>query len=420
MSATKATPSTPRATDRHDIIIVGAGLSGLLLAARLAHALPTASIAVLEKEAQLGGRLCGNVPHLWQVSRGLLDCCVQTCALAGKTAPQELFAPYQHRQIELVVATAKTLNIAHHELFSTAIVQQLGGRVLASVAEKLCAETQGGRLKKIVKNFDQPLATLLDKLAVMLALPNISTLTVKQLQQKLAAQRTDELLSAAWQQILPLLTKNNNIVVKTECQVISAQREHRSWQLQSAQGTHRSQALVVAHPPWNAGEWLAAQYWPAQLLRSVRKSKPHSAVCLVTTPIAVAADMPRELCVAAANTHVLRTSRGELALAQVLSYETQLRAPAVTAAVGKLKRALHILTRIYQSAAELRLIALVPAAYCLPLGEAQATATGLFFCGDSCGKNENGDDNIITTVQNVSEALVNFLQNGSDGTSKNN
>ena len=419
MSAAKATPSTPRAIDRHDIIIVGAGLSGLLLAARLAHALPTASIAVLEKEAQVGGRLCGNVPHLRQVSRGLVDCCVQTCVLAGKTAPQELFAPYQHRQIELLIATAKTLNIARHELFNTATVQQLGGRVLASVAEKLCAETQGGRLKKTVKNFDQPLATLLDKLAVMLALPNISTLTVGRLQQKLAAQRTGELLSAAWQQILPVLTENNNIVVKTECQVISAQREHKCWELQSAQGTHRSQALVVAHPPWSAGEWLAAQYWPAQLLRSVRKSKPHSAVCLVTTPTAKA-DMPRELCIAAANTHVLRTSHNELALAQVLSYETQLRAPAVTAAVGKLKRALHILNRIYQPAAELRLIALVPAAYCLPLGEAQATATGLFFCGDSCGKSENGDDNIVTTVQNVSEALVNFLQNGSDGTSKNN
>ena len=419
MSTAKATPSTPRATDRHDIIIVGAGLSGLLLAARLAQALPTASIAVLEKETQVGGRLCGNVPHLRQVSRALLDCCAQTCALAGESAPQELFAPYHHQQIELVIATAKTLNIARHELFSIPIVQQLGGRVLASVAEKLCAETQVGRLKKTAKNFDQPLATLLDKLAVMLALPNISTLTVRQLQQKLAAQRTGELLSAAWPQILPRLTKNNNIVVKTECQVISAQRAHNCWELQSAQGTHRSQALVVAHPPWNAGEWLAAQYWPAQLLRSVRKSKPHSAVCLVTTAIA-GTDLPRELCVAAANTHVLRTSRDELALAQVLSYETQLRAPAVTAAVGKLKRALHILTRIYQSAAELRLIALVPAAYCLPLGEVQATATGLFFCGDSCGKSENGDDNIVTTVQNVSEALVNFLQNGNDGTSKNN
>lgn len=419
MSAAKAIPSTPRTSDSHDIIIVGAGLSGLLLAARLARALPTASIAVLEKEAQIGGRLCGNVPHLQLVNRALIDCCAQTCALAGERAPQELFALCHHQQIELVVATAKTIGMARHELFSIPIVQQLGGRVLASVAEKLCAETQGGRLKKTLKNFDQPLATLLDKLAVMLALPRISTLTVRQLQQKLAAQRTGELFSAAWQQILPRLTKSNNIVVKTECQVITAQRERKCWQLQSAQGTHRSQALVVAHPPWNAGEWLAAQYWPAQLLRSVRKSKPHSAVCLVTTPVAEAA-LPRELCVAAANTHVLRTSRGELALAQVLSYETQQRAPAVTAAVGKLKRALHILTRIYQLAAEPRLIALVPAAYCLPLGEAQVAATGLFFCGDSGGKSENGDDNIVTTVQNVSEALVNFLRNGSDGTSKNN
>ena len=392
-----------------DITIVGAGLSGLLLAARLARALPTASITVLEKEAQIGGRLCGNVPHLQLVSRALVDFCAQTCVLEGKTEAQALPALDQHTRIELVVAAAKIINIARHELFSTETVQQLGSRVIASVWEKFCAETQADKLKKTLKNFDQPLSALLDKLAVMLALPNLSTLSVAQLQKKLTAQQTCELFSADWQQVLQMLTKNKNIVVKTECQVVAAQREHNHWELQSAQGTHCSHVLVVAHPPWNAGEWLAAQYWPAQLARTVRKNKPHSAVCLVTTQIDTA-EMPQELCVAAEGTHVLRTTQGELALARVLSYETQLRAPAVTTAVGKLKRALRTLNRIYETAAEPRLIALVPAAYCLPLGEAQTAGTGLFFCGDSCGKSENGDDNTITTVQNIGAGIVNFLQ----------
>ncbi len=397
----KATPS--QQTDSYDIIIVGAGLSGLLLATKLAQALPSARIAVLEKEANIGGRLCGNVPHLQLVSRALADCWAQTCALVGKTEPLELSALHQHNRIALVIAAAKTINIAHHELFSTATVQQLGGRALAAVWEKFCVERRTEKLKKTLKNFDLPLATRLDKLAVMLALPRLSTLSVARLQQKLAAQRAGKLFSTDWRQVL---TANEHIVVKTECQVVAAQRQHNRWQLQSAQGNHRSQALVVAHPPWSADQWLAAAYWPAQLARAVRKTKPHSVVCLVTTQID-AAEMPSELWVA--GTHVLRTTRGELALAQVLSYESQLSAPAVTAAVGKLKRALRTLNNIYSTAAASRLIALVPAAYCLPLGAAQATTTGLFFCGDSCGKSENGDDNIIASVQGVSEDVVNFL-----------
>ena len=107
---------------------------------------------------------------------------------------------------------------------------------------------------------------------------------------------------------------------------------------------------------------------------------------------------------------MFKTSQGELALMRVLSYETRLRAPAVTAAVGKLKRALRIVSRIYGLEVEMRLIALLPAAYCLPLGETYAGDGGIFFCGDSYGKHDSGDDNIVATVHNISGGIVNFLQ----------
>ena len=392
-----------------DINIVGSGISGLLLAAKLARALPSASICVLEKEAHIGGRLGGNVPHLQLVSRYLADFLIETLADAGATNPEETAALRPHQQMTVVASPSNLFSVERNALFSHETVQQLGGRTLAAVWEKLCAETEAEKLKKSLKNFDQPLAALLDRCATILNVPALSTLSVAQLLRLVAALQPQARLSAAWQRVLPALTNNKNITIKTECQVVAAQREHKCWQLQSAQGKQSSHVLVVAHPPWNASEWLAVEHWPAQLSRSMRKSKPHSVVCLVSTPLDTQA-LPQELCVAADGAHVLHTAQGELALARVLSYETQLRAPAVTSAVSKLKRALRTLNRIYETEAEPRLIALVPAAYCLPLGEAQAASTGLFFCGDSCGASENGDDNIITSVQNVSDGIINFLQ----------
>ncbi len=400
----------------NDITIVGGGCSGLLLAMRLTRTLPTARLAVLEKEAHLGGRLCGNIPHLQLVSRALVDfLCVQTCASGAQAGLQELPALHQHTQLALLVAATKMVVTDRHALFSTDIVRQLSGSVLASGWEKLCVAMQTEGSKKTLKHYDPPLATLLDKLAVMLALPSLSSLSVAQLRQKLAVQRACELFTADWQQVMQRLIADKSIVVRTECQVVDARRKDGIWELHSAQGTQRSRTLVVAHPPWQASGWLAASYWPAALAKAVRKNRPHSVVCLVTTPTEAIETMPAELCVAAEGTHVLCTARGELALARVLSYETQLRAPAVTAAVGKLKRALRTLNRIYTADAGPRLIALVPAAHCLPLGEGQDAATGLFFCGDSCGKSENGDDNVITSVQNVHDGVVSFLRKNGDG-----
>lgn len=395
--------------DLRDITIVGAGLSGLLLAARLAKALPTASIAVLEKEAEIGGRLCGNAPHLHLVSRELADFFIETLADTGIAQPEKLMTLCPHAQVTVVASPSNLISMERNALFSRDTVQQLGNRALAAVWERFCAETQAEKLKKNLKSFDQPLAMLLDRFAVMLNVPSLAGLSVAQLHRLIAALQPQARLVADWRRVLLALTKNNNIVVKTECQVVAAQREHNRWKLHSAEGTHRSHVLVVTHPPWNANEWLTAEHWPAQLARTVRKSKPHSAVCLVTTQVQAEA-MPREVCVVAEGVQAVRTVGNELALARVLSYETRLRAPAVTTAVGKLKRALRTLNRIYETTAEQRLIALIPAAYCLPLGEAQGNDTGLFFCGDSCGTSENGDDNIVTSVQNISDGIVNFLQ----------
>ena len=394
-------------TDAQDITIVGGGISGLLLAVRLTRALPQASIVVLEKEAEIGGRLAGNAPQLHLVSRVLLDFWAQTLAEIGKEDLQQLADPHVHRQLELVVGTSKVHSLERSDLFSDATVQQLGNRILVSVWQQFCAATQPEKLKKTLKSFDTPLATLLDKLAVMLAQPSLVSLSVAQLQQKIIAWQAQEFLVGKWQPCLQALAKT--VQVKTKCQVVTAQHDNDGWLLHSGHGAHRSRVLVVAQPPWSAGEWLASEYLPAALARAVRKSKPHSAVSLVTAGMGEV-QLPLELCVPTEGVQVFKTVQGELALTQVLSYETRLRAPAVTAAVGKLKRALRIVSRIYGIEAEARLIALLPAAYCLPLGETCAGEGGIFFCGDSYGKHDRGDDNIVAAVQNISSGIVNFLQ----------
>lgn len=391
--------------DFRDITIVGGGLSGLLLAARLARALPKASIVVLEKDAHIGGRLYSNAPQLHLVSRTLLDFWTQTLAEVGQEDLRQLVDPRLHRQVELVVGTSKVHSLERSELFSDATVQQLGNRMLVAVWQKFCAATQPEKLKKTLKNFDTPLATLLDKLAVMLAQPSLASLSVLQLQQKIIAWQAQEFLVAKWQPGLQALAKT--VQVKTQCQVVTAQRDDDGWLLHSRHGRHRSRVLVVAQPPWSAGEWLGSEHWPAALARAVRKSKPHSAVSLVTTGVGEV-QLPFELCVPMEGVQVFKTTQGELALVRVLSYETRLRAPAVTTAVGKLKRALRIVSRIYGLEVEARLLALLPAAYCLPLGETCVGEGGLFFCGDSYGKHDSGDDNIVAVVHSVCKGIVDF------------
>ena len=281
--------------DFKDIIIVGAGISGLLLAARLAKALPKASIVVLEKDAAMGGRLCGNAPQLHLVSRALFDFCAQVLAEVSEEDLQQLVDPHLHRQLELVVGTSKVHSLERSELFSDTTVQQLGNRMLVAVWQKFCAETQPEKLKKTLKNFDNPLASLLDKLAVMLAQPSLASLSVAQLQQKIIAWQAQEFLVGNWQSCLQALAKT--VQVKTQCQVVTAQRDDDGWLLHSGHGTHRSRVLVVAQPPWSASEWLASEHWPAALARAVRKSKPHSVVSLVTTGVGDEVQLPFELCV---------------------------------------------------------------------------------------------------------------------------
>ena len=393
-------------TDVQDITIVGGGLSGLLLAARLTRALPQASIVVLEKGTRIGGRLGGNAPQLHLVSRALLTFWAQTLAEVGKKDLRQLADPHVHRQLELVVSTSKVHSLERSELFSDATVQQLGNRMLMSVWQKFCAETQPEKLKKTLKNFDTPLATLLDKLAVMLAQPSLASLSVAQVQQKIIAWQAQEFLVGNWQPCLQALAQT--VQVKTQCQVVTVQRDNDGWLLHSEHGAHRSGVLVVAQPPWSAREWLASEHLPAALARAVRKSKPHSVVSLVTAGVGEVR-LPFELCVPTEGVQVFKTAQGELALTRVLSYETRLRAPAVTAAVGKLKRALRIVSRVYGLEVEVRLIALLPAAYCLPLGETCVGEEGIFFCGDSYGKHDSGDDNIVVALHSVCKGIVNFL-----------
>lgn len=408
MNDANATPSAAqRRADSYDVTIVGGGISGLLLALRLATALPAARIAVLEKEAALGGRLSGNVPHLHLVSRELVDFLVETLADAGTTDLHKLTTPRLHSQLAMIAAPTRVISIERNALFSSATVQQLGSRTLAAVWEELCAETHAEKLKKTLKSIDQPLAALLDRFAVMLNLPSLSGVSVAQLHRGIAALQPHARVSADWLQALPALTRAAGICVATECRVVEAQRCERGWTLHSARGTHHSRVLVVAQPPWSAMEWLPMQYWPAQLAQMTRRSKPHSAVCLVTTQ---GKELPLEACVVAEGVHALSTVNSELALARVLSYETRLRAPAVTAAVGKLKRALRSLHKVYGAAAQPRLIALISAAYCLPLGEVRADSRMLFFCGDSCGTSEDGDSNIIASVLYVCDRVVDLLK----------
>lgn len=391
-----------------DITIIGAGVAGLLLAGILRRKMPKVGITVLEQESRLGGRISGRDGSLHAITAELIHFWDQTIKIDPESPDLYELATMKKQDTVGILVAQKLRCYERQELFSTTTIKLLGNTALAKSWENLLTLPAQTR-KKSLKSYDPLLASVCARLALMSGVPDAATLRIEDWQEKVFAPWHQDRSVAAWTRACAHTVAG--VKVSTDCRVVAARRDKNCWVLDTKQGTYKSRALVVTHPPWLAGEWLPAQYWPAPLSKAIRKIRPISSICL-TQKITPDADMPAYLFISQENVPAVIVGT-EIVFALPLNFETRLSAPKAAAAVAKLKRAMRYLRRVYPTIPDDQYqISLTPVAYASPVGEKhEEKKLNLFFCGDSYGEKENGDGNVIDSVLYVGDRLTSVDRN---------
>lgn len=386
-----------------DITIVGAGVTGLLLAGRIHRQMPSISITVLEQESRLGGRITGRDVSLHAIIPELMHFWDQTLKIDPESPDlYELAAIHKQDAIGILVGQKVRL-YERQELFSAATIKLLGNTATAKSWENL-STLPAPRRNKSLKSYDSILFSVCTRLALMSGVPDTATLSVADWQEKVFALAHQDRSIATWTRACTHTVAG--VTVNTDCRVVATRREQDCWVLTTKRGTYRSRTLVVAHPPWLVKEWLPAQYWPVPLAKATRRVRPISSVCL-TQKISTDTDILPCLFISQENVPAVVFGT-EIVFALPITFETRLNAPKVAVAVTRLKRAARYLRRVYPTISDDQFqISLTPVAYASPVGEkCEEKGINLFFCGDSYGERENGDSNIVDSVLYVSDRLT--------------
>ena len=166
-----------------DITIVGAGVTGLLLAGRIHRQMPSISITVLEQESRLGGRITGRDVSLHAIIPELMHFWDQTLKIDPESPDlYELAAIHKQDAIGILVGQKVRL-YERQELFSAATIKLLGNTATAKSWENL-STLPAPRRNKSLKSYDSILFSVCTRLALMSGVPDTATLSVADWQEK--------------------------------------------------------------------------------------------------------------------------------------------------------------------------------------------------------------------------------------------
>ncbi|MBI2603325.1 MAG: NAD(P)-binding protein [Deltaproteobacteria bacterium] len=400
-------------TQPHSIIIAGAGLAGLLAAARLRQAFPSASLLLLEKEKQAGGRLRASEEDCeWGPGLGYVTPDLQEFFARSFTGEDEVPAAPTLEAVGLLLGQ-ELRSLSGQNLFSEETARILGGAVAAKQWKELASFwedeknfTALGKALPIGKK--DPFWDVLEASSFPLGIVDIRETSIASLIDR-SRYFAKGLHPAPWKKSIETLLAQHTLEFQSEQTIIASSYSDGLWNLRTGKGTFTSKALLVAQPPWEATSWLQREDCPPSFLSLALK---HSPVSLLTLSLRFddAVSCPPRLVLPKDGVQVLKITERELCMQVIIDFETFLDAPGVVSAVKRLKRARKKICRyLGLGDAKDEFLAL------RPVGWAQDTRAGgrkfvegfdfahfnrphLAFCGDSYGSSYDPDQNLIKSL----------------------
>lgn len=426
-------------SETYDIIIAGGGVSGILLANRVALQNPEQRVLLIEKESYIGGRIRDTDPEssrwsygLNRVSPELYEFLQQTIRGVSHADDLEEFHRGSSKSIG-VLAAHKVQSVELDQMFTKKGARLVGGAAAArdwTLVDDLLSKGESGDSQQSVANLwkskrNAPSAIVLEHLARAVGIANVWQSSAGALNERVG-RYTNEGIDGDWGKLLLQLIQSEdneflpNLSVVTDSTIVDAQFDEESsqWDIQTSRGGFQGRALAVCQSPWDAIRWLPKAHWPTELLHVVNKAKPVSLLTLTETLDGIQ-DIPETIIVPAEDTQVVvRADFKEVTFQATLDFELSLQAPAVVKAVKKLKRARRKFLATYPDA---KLsgdhLALQPVGWSQPISASdfrymkklenyKFNQSHLIFCGDAYGNSYCGEKNTIRSVLAACEGLT--------------
>lgn len=431
-----------------DVLIAGAGLAGVLLAARLTALRPDLTILVLDSEPTPGGRAhtltpdeSGAGPSQWTyglgyLSEGLLNFWDQT--LKQDPESQDLNSFISGR-IETVgeLSSGKVSTISLKDLSGIKGARLIGG--LAAGRDwvdpcQLDAEEKDISTKSFSevwgKSRKSPASAVIEALAPIVGIPDIwnasATAFVQRFKSLCSGPYTGKWVQAA-ARTLEQASKNGRVQFLGQAHVVQAHYTCDKWLIKTRVGNFSAASLAVAQPPWLALEWLGQAQWNPHVLHMTNRTRPSSVVILTEKlNLPRPAQLPDILWVAAEQVQVVTAFDGSIVFQATLDYEFSMDHPMVVKAVRRLKRAKKRVDQLFPGLlSEKDHLALLPVAWAQSYSLADRRmldkvdlqnhqCAKLTFVGDAYGSSYEGDNNIIKSVSAAAKVLSDKLPQGSE------
>ncbi|MBC7658300.1 MAG: hypothetical protein H7249_01180 [Chitinophagaceae bacterium] len=416
--------------DSSDVIIAGSGVAGLLALARLSRERPEWTFTILEREPWHGGRLRPSLEEgsrscgLQSVSSDLYDFLRLSLGMPEDPAlPNEWVRPLKSIG---VMTGQKIQELRYDQLTTVDMARAMAGSAATKdwpSIEDLLGKTELSEeaVNQIWKG-DRKSAALvpLEQLAHYWGVPELTGSSVRPLQTGFRAARKG-MWTGRWDgmfdELIGTLRAENRLRLVTRAQIMEAKFEDKSWNVLSTQGSFQSTRLVVAQSPWEAILWLPKDAWPSRLLNIATKTKPVSLVML--SELNSFEGLPDLLFITAEDVQVLHL-KGQICFQAPLNYELTVQAPAVGKTVKRLKRARKKLAQLYpelgpEGGEHLALLSvgwthtIHPPEYKWfeKIDAPHVQKKHLVFAGDSIGAESSGDRNVVVSVKDACDALLN-------------
>lgn len=420
----------------YDVIVAGAGCSGVIAASRAHDLAPDLTIALVDKETRPGGRLLSSksADQTWTMGLNAISPALsEWLDQALKTNPTADDLPQYIRGRRQRLGVLSAGNVAEIEVAEC--LDKKAGRAIAgaaaardwSLVDELLARAQEG--KKLDQALAQswggtrksPSAIALEHMARAWGIPELWAVSNQVLLER-AQEFQAACLVGDWDQVLTNITQQlaqtGQLQTYFDSRILNADYQDGLWTLATTQGNVQARCLLVAQNPWDALLWLPKNLWPSRLVNMTSKAKPSSAVVLseeIVKPDTT--DMPDILVIPAENVQVLVEHGRSVCFQATLNFELTLQAPAVVKAVKRLRRARKKLLAAYP---DLELagdhIALVPVAWSQPTSPSdrrllekldlkREQAKHLIFCGDAYGPSMFAEQNLMDSVRCAVETL---------------